>query len=203
LLIEETELVVGIYQSVMMLVPSILYYVLDTWLMRRYDPLRERSSRNWGYTAAALAIGGGVMLQPVVWPGLGVHTDAWWGLLIQILGLVLTMGALILHGWARMHLGQFFYEGVELRPNHCLVDTGPYAYVRHPIYVSYFIFTVGLLLINPALPPLLGVIYALVVFIPMSAREEKLLAKNIPSYTDYIACTKRFLPHVGKHSGEK
>jgi len=193
----------GVYQSAAILATGILYYVMDVWLMHRYDSLREGSSRHWGYTAIVLVIMIFTTVQPIVWPGLGVHTDAWWGLLIQILGLMPIVGGLVLQWWARVHLRQFFYEGVELQPGHCLVESGPYAYIRHPIYISFFMLAIGSLLINPALPMLLGVVYAFALFLPMSTREEKLLAENLPGYADYMARTSRFLPRLRKHSGGK
>ena len=135
-----------------------------------------------------------VVVQPTVLPWLGLSTAAWWGLLVQALGLVSVLGALALHWWARTHLGQFYGEREELQPGQTLVTTGPYAYMRHPIYTSYFLLAGGLLLINPALPTLLAVLYAFVDFSLATRREEKLLVESLPGYADYAARTPRFLP---------
>jgi protein-S-isoprenylcysteine O-methyltransferase Ste14 len=192
----------GVYQSVAILAAFVLFYAIDVWLMRRYDPQRDYgSSRNWVYTSITVIGGIIITLQPTVWPQLGLYTSAWWGLLVQIGGLAMLVGALTLHGWARMHLGQFYAErSSDIQQGQYVVNTGPYAYVRHPIYTSYFMLASGLLLSNPALTTLLLASYAFVDFSLAPRREEKLLVKNVPGYADYMARTPRFFP---KLSGAK
>ncbi len=99
--------------------------------------------------------------------------------------------------WARVHLRQFYAERVELQPGHQLVCSGPYARVRHPLFLSYFMLAFGVLLVNPALPTLAIVIYALWDFTRAARQEEQLLAANLPGYAEYMARTGRFLPRLG------
>jgi protein-S-isoprenylcysteine O-methyltransferase Ste14 len=194
----------GVYQSVTILAVVAIFYAVDFWLIHRYDPLRSHgSSRSWDYTFFILIVTVFVVAQPVVWPGLGIHTGAWWGLSVQLLGLALVLGALTVHWWARGHLGQFYGEREEVQPGQYLVEDGPYAYVRHPLYTSYFLIAIGLALVNPALPTLLTAVYAFVDFSLAARREERLLVENLPGYADYMACTPRFLPSVRKSSGGK
>jgi len=49
----------------------------------------------------ALIAGILVVVQPVLWPGLGFVTRAWWGLWLQVVGLLLMGGGLAVHWWAR------------------------------------------------------------------------------------------------------
>jgi len=198
-------MLVGIYQSLAILILVILFYVADVLLMRRYDPKREYgSSRNWVYTILAVIAGVLIIIQPAVWPWLGLQIDAWWGLLIQVIGLVLGLGGLALHWWARNHLGQFYAErSSDIQEGQYLIDTGPYAYVRHPLYTSYFALATGLLLINPALPTLLVVIYAYVDFSFAIRREEKLLVQNIPGYAEYKLRTPAFFPRFRRQVGDR
>lgn len=192
----------GVWQSAVILATFIAFYVVDVWLMRRFDPLRaEGSSRAWDYTILILLAGAFLVIQPLVWPGLGFHTDALWGLLLQILGLLLTLGALALHLWARMNLRQFYGEREEVQAGQFLIESGPYAHIRHPIYTSYYTYAVGLLLVNPSLPMLLAAIYAFVDFSLAVRREEKLLRQDLPGYADYMARTSRFLPRLRKSAG--
>lgn len=192
----------GVWQSVVILATFIAFYVVDVWLMRRFDPLRAQgSSRAWDYTILILLAGAFLVIQPTVWPGLGFHTDAAWGLLFQIGGLLLTLGALALHLWARTNLRQFYGEREEVQPGQFLIESGPYARIRHPIYTSYYTYAVGLLLVNPSIPMLLAAIYAFIDFSLAVRREEKLLRRDLPGYADYVARTSRFLPRLRKGSG--
>jgi protein-S-isoprenylcysteine O-methyltransferase Ste14 len=38
--------------------------------------------------------------------------------------------------WARLYLGRLWSSSVTKKPDHRVVDTGPYAIVRHPIYTG-------------------------------------------------------------------
>ena len=41
--------------------------------------------------------------------------------------------------WARVHLGRLWSGVITRKEGHKLIDTGPYAFVRHPIYTGLFI----------------------------------------------------------------
>jgi len=169
-------MLIGIYQSIVTLAMIVAFYTVDVLLMRRYDRFRAHgSSRSWSWTAMALIAAIFVVVQPVLWPGLGLAMQAWWGLWLQIVGLLLMGGGLVLHWWARFHLQQFYGERIEFQPGQYLVESGPYAYVRHPIYTSFFMCVIGLLLVNPSLSVLLVTVYFFVDFTRVARREESLL----------------------------
>lgn len=193
---------VGICQSLVFLAAVVIFYVADFWLMRRYDALRAYgSSRSWSYTVMAIIGVALVIVQPLLWPGLSLYIQARWGLLIQALGVVLMLAALSLHWWARLNLGQFYGEREEVQPGQHLVESGPYAYIRHPIYTSYFTLAIGLFLVNPAVPTIFLAIYTFVDYSLAFRREEKLLKENLPGYKEYVARTWPFVPGIGKSSG--
>lgn len=192
----------GVYQSAAILFVVVAYYVMDFALIARYDRhragegSRRTSGRSWDYTLALALALGFVTLQPVLFPWMGAHVEAAWGLLVQITGAALATGGLALHGWARLHLRQFYAERVELQESHRLVDTGPYAHVRHPTFTAFFIGVVGLLLVNPALPTLLLTLYTFWDFSRAARQEEALLSRNVPGYAEYMARTPPFFPRL-------
>lgn len=186
-------------RSIAIFVVISAFYLTDVWFMRRYDPLRAGgSSRSWSYTAVALVAAIFLIVQPVIWPGLGLQLARPWAAVSLALGLMLTFGALAIHVWARTYLGQFYGEREEVQPGQHLIESGPYAHVRHPLYTSYFLFTVGLVLINPALPTVLALIYVLIDFSLATRREEKLLSEELPGYAEYMARTPRFFPSLSR-----
>jgi protein-S-isoprenylcysteine O-methyltransferase Ste14 len=197
-------MMIGIYQSAAILSIFIVFYLADFWLMHRYDKLRATgSSRSWAYTVQAIFMAILIILQPVLLPWLGISTSASWGLLIQAIGVALVICGLFLHWWARTNLGQYYGEREEVQQGQHLIYRGPYVYIRHPIYTSYFILVSGVLLIVPALTTLLVTIYAFWDFLHAVAREEKLLVEQLPGYTDYIARTPRFFPRLTGRSERK
>jgi protein-S-isoprenylcysteine O-methyltransferase Ste14 len=69
---------------------------------------------------------GGPLSRPLWTVPAGVD----WGLLI------LVAAGFGFCWWARLHLGRLWSGFVTLKEDHRIVDTGPYALVRHPIYAG-------------------------------------------------------------------
>ena len=59
---------------------------------------------------------------------------------------LLTIPGFLFAWWARLHLGRLWSGTVTRKADHRIVDTGPYAIVRHPIYT-------GLLASRAGFPP--------------------------------------------------
>lgn len=62
-----------------------------------------------------------------------------------------AMGALVIAGlaftwWARLHLGRLWSGNVARKADHHIVDTGPYALTRHPIYTGILLAMLGTVL---------------------------------------------------------
>lgn len=61
--------------------------------------------------------------------------------------LGLTAAGLAFCWWARLHLGRLWSGSVTRKRDHRIVDTGPYGFVRHPIYTGliFAAFATGML----------------------------------------------------------
>lgn len=96
--------------------------------------------------------------------------------------------------WARVYLGRNWSPWPAVKEHHELVTTGPYAYVRHPIYTGIMLAALG--------TALLGTIFGIVMFIGISisfalriGKEEKLMLELFPRhYPEYQKRTKRLVP---------
>ncbi len=197
-------MVTGLSLSFSVFVVIGIFYGMHFWLILKYDPFREKgSSGAVQYTIVGLAVSLFLILQPTILPILGFYPTEEWGMFVQIGGLFLFFGSLLLHWWARSNLQQFFGERIEVQKDQHLIETGPYAFIRHPIYTSFFMFGFGLLLLNPSIPILLVILYTFWDFGRLVSKEENLLGSNIPGYRDYIARTSRFFPWPGKRPKEQ
>jgi len=86
---------------------------------------------------------------------------------------------------------------IEVGAAQKVIDTGPYARVRHPMYA-------GALLLVAGIPPALGSLWGLLAFIPLAAvivwrllDEEAFLTEQLPGYAAYRRQTRyRLIPHV-------
>jgi protein-S-isoprenylcysteine O-methyltransferase Ste14 len=117
---------------------------------------------------------------------------------LQGLGLALLLLSTVFIMWV-MHENSFAAPLVKVQHErgHHVVSTGPYAWVRHPMYSGAVLFLVGI-------PLLLGSIWGLaasplfaVLFGIRAGIEERTLIAGLPGYDDYISRVRyRLLPGV-------
>jgi|WetSurMetagenome_2_1015567.scaffolds.fasta_scaffold658007_1 protein-S-isoprenylcysteine O-methyltransferase Ste14 len=198
-------MLVGIYQSAGLLLIIVAFYITDFFLIARYDRERKAdgSGRSWDYTLFLLTAASLMVIQPLVLPVLSLVIEAWWGVLIQVAALLLAMAGLGVHWWSRASLKQFYAERVELQPEHQVIDNGPYAYVRHPVFTSFFMLVTGCFLLNPSLPTVLMMLYTFWDFSRAARQEEQLLSQNLPGYIEYMTRTRAFFPGLDRLRGGK
>lgn len=193
-------MLLGLPQSAATLLTILIFYGMDAILIRRYDRQRSASGsgRAWDFTFFILVMVSILILQPALLPVISFRTAEGWGLLIQILGVIVIIASLALHLWSRRHLVHFYAERVEVQPAHKVIETGPYKFMRHPVITSFFGIAAGLFLINPALTTLAALGYTVWDFTRAARQEEELLAGNLPGYAEYARRTPRFLPRLRK-----
>ncbi len=191
-------MLLGIPQAAATLLTILAFYAMDFTLIRRYDKQRRASGsgRSWDFTFFIFCMVAVLVLQPIFVPQLGFRTTQLWGLFIQLLGAVFILASLSLHIWSRMHLQQYYAERVEVQPEHKVINTGPYALVKHPVITSFFGIASGLFLINPAITTLATLVYTIWDFTRAAQQEEDLLSKTLPGYAEYAHQTPRFLPRL-------
>src|SRR5262245_36651139 len=130
----------GIPQAAATLFTIIAFYAMDFSLIRRYDKQRQASGsgRSWDFTFFIFCMVAVLVLQPVFLPLLSFRTTQTWGLLMQLIGVLCIASSLGLHIWSRVHLQQYYAERVEVQPEHKVINTGPYALMKHPVITSFF-----------------------------------------------------------------
>lgn len=86
---------------------------------------------------------------------------------------------------------------IELAQDQHVVDTGPYAIVRHPMYASASLYLVGTPLALGSYWGLLAVVFMLPFLIWRLFDEERFLAANLPGYPEYQRrVTHRLVPFL-------
>jgi len=116
---------------------------------------------------------------PPGWPG-----PADW--VLPAVGAVCSLLGALVAAWAWRTLDRAATPYPRPREGGRLIDTGPYEYVRHPIYSAGLLFFVGYALATSpaALVPLVALA---VLWRNKAALEEELLARRYPEYRDYRA----------------
>jgi protein-S-isoprenylcysteine O-methyltransferase Ste14 len=111
-------------------------------------------------------------------------------------GSLLTVAGIMLALWARFYLGTNWGMPMSLKENRELVTTGPYQYVRHPIYTGVMLAMLGSALVWGRWLLIAVAIYFLY-FIFSAISEEKTLSNEFPNtYPSYKKKTKMLIPFV-------
>ena len=82
------------------------------------------------------------------------------------------------------------------RPHAQLITSGPYRYVRHPMYVSLALMMVGIAGYNQGLRNMLAALLVIAVVATKAVIEERLLRARFEDYPAYCARTRRFIPYL-------
>ena len=112
-------------------------------------------------------------------------------------GAGMAVAGLALLAWAHQTLGANFNTLLTLQTQHQLITTGPYRWVRHPMYSAIVLWELGVALITAnALVVALPLAFALF-FILRVAPEEAMMAKAFGDpYQSYRQRTGRFVPRL-------
>jgi len=124
--------------------------------------------------------GGFLMVAAFLWLAAPRWTSLAAGLPVSVLGLALR-------AWAAGHLEK----------NRTLAESGPYAYVRNPLYIGTLMVAAGFVIASRRWE--LGMLFAavfLLIYLPVVELEEQHLRSLFPEYVDYARCVPRLWPRL-------
>jgi protein-S-isoprenylcysteine O-methyltransferase Ste14 len=114
-------------------------------------------------------------------------------------GIFLTSLGVAVSLWARYCLGQYWSARVTLKEGHRLIQSGPYAYVRHPIYTGMLVGATGTALVLGEWRGLLAVGIMLAAHSWKASREEVLLSGEFGAdYAEYRRRTGFLFPRLSR-----
>jgi len=188
------ELPIGPFIKAMWVIFTL--YWLWGWLRvksaKRKEPLLPRLLKYWLPLAIAIAlIGpgdwfGGSWLHARMYPA----SDA-----IAVLGALLTMLGVAFACWARYVLGRNWSSVVQVKQDHELIQSGPYRWVRHPIYTGLLLAFVGTAMAIGEWRGLVCVAIVAVSFWFKLKLEERWMRDNFGvAYENYMQRTKALIP---------
>ncbi|MGA9876777.1 MAG: isoprenylcysteine carboxylmethyltransferase family protein [Solirubrobacteraceae bacterium] len=116
--------------------------------------------------------------------------------ILEAVGAVLFVAGLGLAVWARIYLGGNWGMPMTQKDEPELVTSGPYRFVRHPIYSGILLGILGTSLATD-LYLVIALIVIGVYFIHSARVEERLMSSSFPAaYPSYRAKTKMLIPFV-------
>ncbi|HYY11015.1 MAG TPA: isoprenylcysteine carboxylmethyltransferase family protein [Kineosporiaceae bacterium] len=162
---------------------TLAFYVLLLWAYLRRGRARS-TSRAWSvWVASPLATA-----LPVLLPLTGTGDPA---PLALAAGEVLLVTGLAWSVWSIRTLGRSLSVVPQARE---LVHRGPYARVRHPLYLGEIIATLGLVLTAGGVLPMAGWVVLVLLQAYRASHEERLLGTDLPGYEAYRRSTPLLVP---------
>jgi protein-S-isoprenylcysteine O-methyltransferase Ste14 len=108
---------------------------------------------------------------------------------IQILSVALMV-------WARITFGRRSFHAAANPTVGGVVTSGPYAFLRHPIYAAVLWFVWAGILTHPSPGGLASGLLIVAGAVMRIVPEERLLTERYPEYAAYAARTKRIIPFL-------
>ncbi len=115
---------------------------------------------------------------------------------MQPVAVIAEAAAVALMAWARLAFGPRSLQAAANPSAGGLVTTGPYRYIRHPIYTAACLFGwTGILAHWSPINVLLGALLIAGAVARMLC-EERLIMEVYPEYRGYARATKRMVPYI-------
>jgi len=181
------------------------YYSLKGQTPGKKRSVRERwkeATRVEGTARVILLMVNGVFLliaivlyllspQWMLWSQFPIHDWARW------IGVGLGVLSLPFQIWVHRTLAKHWSSFLKLQEGHSLVTTGPYRWVRHPMYTQSLMFFIALTLVSANLLILIGFLIAFIFTFTRIPKEEQMLLERFgDEYRLYMKRTGRLLPRL-------
>jgi protein-S-isoprenylcysteine O-methyltransferase Ste14 len=160
---------------------------------------REAIEREgWGY-AVVRAIGS---LSLIAFLVLYAINPPWLGVLsvpfpdwLRWTGVALGVVSFVLYAWSQATLGREWSPHLQVRDKHRLVTMGPYAWIRHPIYLALMGFLTGIALVTANWFFIALLVVSIVVLALRIPKEKQMMIEEFgEEYKAYMQRTGRLLP---------
>ena len=133
------------------------------------------------------------LMTAVLALAIGFHGDGMrWPVIAAGAGLIVVGGWFGMAGVKRLGCNRTPFP--QPREDSALVQDGIYARVRHPIYTSVMLVSVGWALVWESWPALVIALLQIPFFAAKARREERWLRDRFPGYADYARRVPAFFP---------
>ena len=157
----------------------------------------QPGTKSWDYIFLVLVIAGFVLMPLVA----GLDFRFGWSAVpnwVVVAGYVLFVLSFAGQTWPQA-VNRHFEPGVRIQQDRgqTVIDTGPYAIVRHPGYISGALLALSIPLLLASWWALIPALVATVALAIRTPLEEKTLRAELPGYTEYTQRVKyRWVPGV-------
>jgi protein-S-isoprenylcysteine O-methyltransferase Ste14 len=156
---------------------------------RRGGPIEWRL---WAFAA-------GVVLVALFHRSVGAHSGrVLWPQTVatDLVADLVTIAGTVLSIWARIALGRSWSSEIVIQRGHQVVERGPYAHVRHPMYSGILLMLLGAAIWSGRAAWLIVFASCFAGLALKARREERLLSEAFPEYAEYQRRTSALIPSI-------
>ena len=115
---------------------------------------------------------------------------------IRLAGVLLSLYFIIMLPWTLSILGRYTIPGAGIYKDHILITSGPFRFIRHPLYSAVILLWLGAAIgtLNWLLLAFWPAWVLIIYFVPVRQEEKLLTEKFGNSYNDYIRQTGKLIP---------
>jgi protein-S-isoprenylcysteine O-methyltransferase Ste14 len=172
------------------------------WLFSALQAKRSIRNNNWQVGAVVrIAIFILVLLflrVPVLFHLIvNIHTKSFYtNPFVGFIGLVIFLSGCALSIWARVNLGKDWGMPMTEREKPQLITSGPYAFIRHPIYSGMILAMLGTTIVVTIFYIIPFVAVTIYFFYTAKVEERDMLREFPDKYKDYKKRTKALIPFI-------
>jgi len=116
-------------------------------------------------------------------------------------GFAAALCGMAVASWSRIALGKYWSDKVIVQTEHQLIRSGPYSWMRHPLYSGVLLAVLGTALVLGEVRGLLAFAVLLVNYMIKAKREERILAERFgPEFKVHMRQTGFLLPRLNRGS---
>ena len=180
------------------------YAIALHFLIFKENPTALKSRQHYkpvfSLDTCILAIAGIFFISMFVLIGLDVGQFQWTSPLVhplfKYLGFSIFTCSLILFMLV-MKENVYLSRVIEVQEKQTVISTGPYAFIRHPMYLANILFVLSIPLALGSYVAIIPAVLFLVCFIPRIMFEEKVLIKELEGYQEYMQKVRyRVIPKI-------
>jgi protein-S-isoprenylcysteine O-methyltransferase Ste14 len=174
------------------------------WMKKRApDLLKERIARKKdvkSWDKIIMFLYSCILIVILILPGLDAVRFRWSNvpLIAKVLAFIGYIPGFWIAFWA-MRENAFLSDVVRIQEDrgHTVCSTGPYKYVRHPMYVGVFLIMLCFPISLGSLYTFIPAVIIVILFFFRTALEDKTLLEELPGYKEYAQKVRyRLIPHI-------
>jgi protein-S-isoprenylcysteine O-methyltransferase Ste14 len=161
------------------------------WLLSATRAKESRPGRRWTPIGGVSAVAVILIVRVFRTGDLAVHSPV-----LGAIGAVMFVSGIALAIWARVHLGRNWGMPMTERLEPELITSGPYRYIRHPIYTGLLLGMFGTALATNLSGLVIAAVLSAVFYYSASVEERNMTATFPTAYPAYRASTKMLIPFI-------